>query len=92
MKMMGLNLGMWGGGFIGMVLFWIIIVAIAIWALGYFFKSTDQTHSQLQHKNKRKRVPLNRLTESYEQGEITREEYHALLNDFYIQKENDNVY
>ncbi len=90
--MMGYDLGMWGGSFVGMILFGIICIAVAIWILGIVFNSSDQTNLQLERRSKQKRSPLKRIEQGYAQGEISREDYHAILNDVYNQKENDNVY
>ncbi len=90
--MMGLDFGMWGGSFLGMILFGIVCITIAIWILGIVFNSSNQTNPQLERRLKQKRSPLKRLEQRYAQGEISREDYHAILNDVYNQKEIDNVY
>ncbi len=90
--MRGLDFGMWGGSFLGMILFGIVCITIAIWILGIVFNSSNQTNPQLERRLKQKRSPLKRLEQRYAQGEISREDYHAILNDVYNQKEIDNVY
>lgn len=89
---MGLDFGMWGGSFLGMILFGIVCITIAIWILGIVFNSSNQTNPQLERRLKQKRSPLKRLEQRYAQGEISREDYHGILNDVYNQKEIDNVY
>lgn len=90
--MMGFDFSMWGSGFIGMILFWVICITAAIWIVGIVFNSNNQTQPQLERRTKQKRSPLKRLEQRYAQGEISREDYHAILNDSYNQKEIDNVY
>lgn len=72
-----------------MLLFWILMIVLGISGTRYIF---DQPQSQLEQRHKQKRSPLERLQERYARGEISRDEYHTIIDDINNQQENLNVY
>lgn len=72
---------MWGGGVL-MILFWLAVVALAIWGLRMLF-SAGQSR---QTPSAASALEVARLR--YSRGEISREAYFALLNDLNQTREN----
>ena len=72
-----MNFGMWGSGALSMILFWIVIVVLAILVLRGVFTSPPERHVEV----KRKRSPAALAKERYARGEISREEYQTILDD-----------
>lgn len=72
---------------ISMLLFWLAAIALCIAAMRYFF---DQSYPQVG-KEKPKNSPRTRLQERYERGEISRDEYHHIMNTIYNQQEDTHV-
>ena len=72
-----MNFGMWGGGALSMILFWIVVVVLAILVLRGVFSVPHGRHEQ----SKVKRSPAALAKERYARGEISREEYQTILDD-----------
>ncbi|MBZ0298417.1 MAG: SHOCT domain-containing protein [Anaerolineae bacterium] len=72
-----MNFGMWGGGALSMILFWIVVVVLAILVLRGVFGVPRGRHEQA----KVKRSPAALVQARYARGEISREEYQTILND-----------
>lgn len=75
--MMGWGMGFGGLGFVFMALFWVVIIAAAIWLLGNLFPrslparpagDTPQTAGDI-------------LKQRYARGEITREQFEVMRRD-----------
>ena len=74
--MMGLGLGMAGIGIIGMFLFWVGVIVLAIWLVGLLFPSTktrDNDSNDFSHS-----APAI-LRERYAKGELTTKQYQEML-------------
>lgn len=81
--MMGFG-GVWM--MLGMVVFWVAVVALALWLLSRLFPGTRE-HSKSQQSptngiaGGRPGRALDILNERYARGEITREEYQEIRRD-----------
>jgi putative membrane protein len=64
--------GMWGGGLL-MVLFWLVVIGLAIWGLRALFP--DNHSVQIGPGTS----PLDIVQLRYSRGEISRDEYLALM-------------
>ena len=59
-----------------MVLFWIALVALAVWGVGMLFP-----HRHSSEKTELKQSPLDVLKRRYVRGDITREQYEVIKRD-----------
>ena len=75
--MSGFGMGFGGFGFLLMAVFWIAIIAAAIWLLSNLFPKSSA--SQLPGNTAESAVDI--LKRRYAQGEIGPEEYEAILKD-----------
>jgi putative membrane protein len=75
--MSGFGMGLGGFGFLLMAVFWIAIIAAAIWLLSNLFPKSSA--SQSPGKTAESAVDI--LKRRYAHGEIGREEYEAILKD-----------
>ena len=66
--------GMWGG-MVLMGLFWAVVIVLAVWALRVLFPSRRSAPSSPVN------TPLEIVQLRYSRGEISRDEYLALLAD-----------
>ncbi len=78
----------WGGPGMGlwMVVFWVVVVGLALWLLSRLFPGTrgrsDGEHSAMNGTAAGgSRRALDILNERYARGEITREEYQEIRRD-----------
>ena len=73
--MMGLGLGFGLFHFVWMLLFWVVIIALAIWLVSLLFPATKR-------QNENNNSPLSALEIlkiRYAQGELTAEQYQEML-------------
>jgi putative membrane protein len=78
--MMGLATG--GVGLIGMILFWILIVAAAVWLVSRLFPQT-LSYPSPPSRDGRERDPdsaMDILKQRFARGEITKSEYLEMRN------------
>lgn len=73
--MMGLGLG--GFGFIFMILFWVALIALAVWLVGQLFPSVKKSSDP----DTSSRSPQEILKARYARGELSKEEYQDMLQD-----------
>ena len=74
--MMGFGLGMGGFGFIFMILFWVVLMVLAIWLVGLLFPST-KTRENDQNDSSPSAQEI--IKERYARGELTTEQYQEML-------------
>ncbi len=79
--MNGYGFDMWWGGGLLMILFWIVVIALAIWVLRWLFAGSQP--QQITTAPSAADIAKAR----YARGEISREQYHALIEDLSTQKE-----
>ncbi len=82
--MMGLGFG--GLGLIFMLVFWVVIIGLAVWFLGNLFpRATSgpalRTSPPAERYTPPTESPLDILKTRYARGEITREEYEETRRD-----------
>ena len=74
-----------GGGFgvLFMLVFWVVIIAVALWVLGNAFpRATDpSSRSFAKGRHRGAETPLEILKRRYAGGEISREEYEVMRRD-----------
>ena len=75
--MSGLGMGLGGFGFLLMAVFWIVIIAVAIWLLGNLFPK----NSANQSSNSTTESAIEILKRRYTRGEINKEEFESLRHD-----------
>jgi len=71
--MMGFGMGL---GMLFMVVFWIILIAGAVWLVGILFKT-----GRPPDDNNRSQTAREILDQRYARGEITREQYELMKKD-----------
>lgn len=71
--MMGFGMGFHN---IWMIIFWIVIVAIGIWALAALFPKASSSQP-----TKSENDALAILKQRYARGELSKEEYHSIRHD-----------
>jgi uncharacterized membrane protein len=74
------GIGMWGGGLL-MALFWLVVVALAIWGLRALFPANHSVQTRSVTS------PLDVVQLRYSRGEISRDEYLAFIEDLKHTKE-----
>jgi len=79
--MMGLGFGGWG--MLPMVIFWIVIVALALWLLSYLFPrwTNESTWRGEDADAGSTESALEILKRRYARGEISRDEYERVRSD-----------
>lgn len=66
------------GGFLLMILFWIILIALGIWLVKIlFFNEEAQTKNKPPHQLNAREI----LDQRYAKGEISREQYEIMKRD-----------
>jgi putative membrane protein len=73
--MMGMGFGF---GLILMILFWILVVGLAVWLLSSIFPRTNDTSRTT--KGNLPNSPLEIIQERYARGEITKTEYDEMIS------------
>jgi putative membrane protein len=71
-----MNFAAWGNGMLPMILFWIVIIVLAILVLRTIFTSPAEHDGE-----KVKRSPAALTKERYARGEISRDEYQSILDE-----------
>lgn len=79
--MNGYGFDMWWGGGLLMILFWVVVIALAIWVLRWLFAGSQSQ----QPATTQSAVDVAKAR--YARGEISREQYRALIEDLSSQKE-----
>jgi putative membrane protein len=78
MAMMGMGLGFGLFGLLFMVLFWVGLIALAVWLVGSLFgRNGRRTTSSPDHEMSARES----LDRRYARGEITREQYELMKQD-----------
>lgn len=79
--MMGFGFG--GFGLIFMLIFWVAIIALAVWVLGKLFPQvTDASPPQSRsRRSEPSESPLEILEQRYTRGEISESEYEIMRRD-----------
>ena len=73
--MMGFGFGMGLWGLLAMVIFWVLLIAVAIWLVRLLFPTVNQP----DHETKPSRSAEKTLKVRYAQGELTEEQYQQML-------------
>ena len=73
--MMGMGFGF---GLVWMIIFWVIIVGLAVWLLSSLFPRAIE--SSRNEKGNFSDPPLEIVQERYARGEISKEEYDEMIN------------
>lgn len=76
----GYGAEMWGGGLL-MILFWVAVVVLIVWALRLLFVSSQPHQPSPTHST------ADIAAARYARGEISREDYLAFVEDLKHQKE-----
>lgn len=81
--MMGFGFG--GIGWLSMLVFWVAIIALAVWVLGKLFPRVADTPppQTASRRNAAPESPLEILDQRYARGEISRREYEAMRRDLH---------
>lgn len=66
------------GGFIWMVLIWIILIAGAVWMIKMIFSGTVNRSGEAPGRNEK---PIDILNKRYARGELDRDEYERTKTD-----------
>ena len=74
--LMGLGLGMGGLGLIWMLVFWVGLIALALWLVSLLFPAAGKS----SHDEGISPAALDILKERYARGELTKEEYQEILH------------
>ena len=79
--MMGFGFG--GAGFIFMVIFWVVIMAVGIWLLSNLFprSSGDASSDRFSAPHASPETPREILERRYASGEITKAEFDEIRRD-----------
>ncbi|MCF6278072.1 MAG: SHOCT domain-containing protein [Anaerolineales bacterium] len=75
--MTGFGLGLGGFGLIGMLLFWVAVIAGIVWLVKTVSGSNAQSPTQMQGGASARDI----LDQRYARGEITRDQYEAMKQD-----------
>lgn len=75
--MTGWGMGFGGLGFVLMAVFWVLIIAAAIWLLGNLFPRSNTTHVSGGNANSAADI----LKQRYARGELSKEEFEAMRHD-----------
>ncbi|HID34227.1 MAG TPA: SHOCT domain-containing protein [Anaerolineae bacterium] len=78
--MMGFSFG--GFGFLFMLLFWLLIIGLAVWVIAQFFSRTNTlTTNGSKQFTSQQGTALEVLKQRYARGEITKSEYEKMRTD-----------
>jgi hypothetical protein len=72
---------------IGMVLVWVVFIALVVWGFGWLFPSATRTDSPPEPAQD----PLRILSARYAQGRITREQFQLMRSDLEADIDRDNM-
>lgn len=75
--MCGLDNAGWGGGFLMMILWTVLLIAILIW----IFKAIQNRSNKRISTSLKNDTPLDILKKRYASGEISKEEYDKIKRD-----------
>jgi len=75
--MSGWGMGFGALGFLFMAVFWIVIIAVAVWLLGYLFPRKDTT----QPSGGANETAIDILEKRYARGELSQEEFKTMRQD-----------
>ena len=78
--MTGFGMGFGGFGFLMMAIFWITIIAAAIWFFSNLFPQNKQTNSQATSGDPSE-TAVTILKKRYARGEISKEEFETMRHD-----------
>lgn len=70
-----------GFGGIWMILFWVVIIGLAVWLLGNLFPRTTSAPPAQRSSNEVSESPLEILKQRYARGELSKEEYETIRHD-----------
>ena len=76
--MMGMGLGFGIFGLLFMLLFWGVLIAVAVWLVSVLFPRSDRKTSAFTDQDLSAREMLDRR---YARGEITRDQYEVIKQD-----------
>lgn len=82
-QMMNWNWG-WGGmmgGGLGMIAFWVLVIALVIWAVRGLTENSRQSQPPAGTPGGERPTPLEILQARYARGEVSRDEYEAIRRD-----------
>ena len=79
--MMGMGFGLGGFGLIIMLIFWVVIIGLAVWFLSTLFPRATNQASNTSPQAGRTESPLEVLQRRYARGEITKAEYEEMRRD-----------
>jgi putative membrane protein len=74
----GFSMGMGGVGSLWMVIFWIVIVVVAVWLLGRLFPRSNTVQPPAGPEGSLPESAVDIVKRRYARGEISREEYEAI--------------
>lgn len=74
---MGSGFGMGGGWWIGMTIFWVALIVLAVWLVRYMFSSSNSQGGSRRDDGWRE-TPQQTLDRRYAAGEIDEETYQAM--------------
>lgn len=75
--MTGFGMGFSGLGWIGMILFWVAVIAGIVWLVRSFGAQNNQGMMQMQGGTNAREI----LDQRYARGELDREQYEAMKKD-----------
>jgi putative membrane protein len=77
--MMGMGFGLGGLGLILMLVFWLVVICLAVWLVGNLFpRATDTFRTR---KRDLSESPMKILQQRYARGEISKAEYNEIRKD-----------
>lgn len=77
--MMGMGFGLGGLGIILMLVFWLVVIGLAVWLVGNIFPRVTDTART--HKRDISESPMEILQQRYARGEISKAEYNEIQKD-----------
>jgi putative membrane protein len=74
---------MMGSGIVYMVVFWMLVIGLAIWLLSRIFPhgANDVTSNSSTRNQDQSESPLDVLKRRYARGEVSQEEYERIRSD-----------
>ena len=69
----GMGFGLWGGGGMGMLLFWGVIIGLMVFVVRFFMNNSAAKEGD--------KTPLQTLKDRYARGEIGKEEFEQKKRD-----------
>lgn len=80
--MMGMGFGLGALGLFLMLVFWLVVIGLAVWLLSSLFPRT--TDAFRKRKGDSSESPLEILQQRYARGEISKVEYNEMRKDLQI--------